>query len=276
MLGLITRLKNDHEHGSREIAQFFLLDCRAWCSHHLVDPEQFLDFLNQVETARQSMVIFQNITHRLRKLISLDREGLGRRIVNEINLLLKELALSERLILERTRVFCQSRNIHSVLTHSRSSTVESVLKQLGKSKLLSSVFCTESRPLNEGAALANALTPYIHTTLIVDALADSIVRQCDCVFLGADAMDKQGYVLNKIGSRLIALSAKDHGIPIICLVGSMKIHPTKRVASLPLELQPSAELGHLLNNNLSVINQYFEVVEKDLFSAIISDQELIN
>ena len=222
------------------------------------------------------MVIFQNITRRLRGVISDDADNGGDTIIKEINRLLKEMELSDQRIFERTKVFCQKHNIGSVLTHSRSSTVEYVLRQLGQSDTLSSVICTESRPLNEGVTLANALSAFLDTTIIVDTLADRVMNQCDCVFLGADAIDSRGNIVNKIGSRLLALSAQDHGIPVICLAEAMKIHPEKRVAALPEEFHCAAELGHTLNADISVTNQYFEVIEHRLISKIISDQQLIN
>jgi len=276
MIELITQLKNDHEHGSKDIALHLLRDCRDCCTNHAVNPHNFLDFLNQVDAARPSMVILQNITQRLRIILADNIDNANQAIISGINLLLKELELSEQHIFERTKAVCQKRHIHSVLTHSRSSTVEHILKRLGKAGVLSSVICTESRPLNEGVALANALSAYLNTTIIVDALVDTVMQQCDCVLLGADAMDSRGNILNKIGSRLLALSAKDHGIPVICLAESMKIHPTNLVADLPGEFHSGAELGHTLHNDILVTNQYFEVVEKALLSKTISDQDVIN
>ena len=272
MIELLEQLKNDHEHGSKDIAFHFLCDCKDCCATRVINPDEFLDFLNQVDAARPSMVILQNISQRLRGVISEDVDSVSNAINDMINLLLQEMALSEQLIFERTKVFCQKHNICSVLTHSRSSTVEYALRRLGKAGTLSSLICTESRPLNEGVALANALSTSINTTIIVDALTDTVMNQCDCVLLGADAMDKHGNILNKIGSRLLALSAKDHGVPVICLAEAMKIHPKKRVTSLSAEFHSASELGHLLNKNISVTNQYFEVVENSLLSTIISDQ----
>ena len=271
MIELIERLKNDHEHGSKEIASYFLHDCRDWCTGHIINPEQFLDFLSQVDNARPAMVILQNITHRLRATLAKNVDNTSCAIIDEINLLLKEMELSAQLIFEKTKVFCQNRKIRSVLTHSRSSTVEYVLRRLGETNTLSSLICTESRPLNEGVTLANALSTSINTTVIVDTLADTVMNQCDCIFLGADAMDKHGNIFNKIGSRLLALSAKDHGVPIICLAESMKIIPQNSITSLSGEFHSPAELGHTLNNTVSVTNQYFEVIENRLLSKIISD-----
>lgn len=275
MIHLITRLKNDHEHGSKEMAMHLLRDYKNFCTTHIVKAESFLDFLNQVDAARPSMAILLNITQRLRAVIpdNGDRtDNLQSTIINEINRLLKEMQLSDQRIYERAKTFCQKHNIHSVLTHSRSSTIEYALRSLGKSGTLTSLTCTESRPLYEGVALANSLSADLNTTIIVDTLADSVIKQCDCLFLGADAIDKHGNILNKIGSRLMALSAKDHNIPVICLAEAMKIIPDCKVASLPEEYHSASELGHILNHNISVTNQYFEVVEKELLTQIISDQ----
>lgn len=111
----------------------------------------------------------------------------------------------------------------------------------------------------------------IHTMVIADTLVDSVMDRCDCVILGADAVDTSGNIFYKIGSRMIALSAKDHEIPVICLAESMKIHPTMNVGELPGELHGDSEFGHELKKNISIRNQYFEVVESNLITRLISD-----
>ncbi len=274
MINLIEQLKNDHKHGSKAIAVHFLLACKNCCSTHSIYPDVFLDFLNQVESARPSMAIFKNISQRLRQALANNPDNAGSAIINEINLLLKEMQSSDQLIFEKTKVFFKNRGIRSVLTHSRSATVEYVLRGLLQEEALSSLICTESRPLNEGVALAKSLPAPIRTTVIVDALADALMPQCDCVLLGADALDRHGNIVNKIGSRLLALSAKDHGVPVICVVESMKMLPRGSVTSLSAEAHDGAELGHKLNANIAVINQYFEVIEKRLLTKIISDKLL--
>ena len=272
MINLIEQLKSDHEHGSKAIAMHFLLSCRDWCTTHIIEPDSFLDFLNQVDSARPSMAILKNISQRLRQTLAKNRQHAGCAIVHEINLLLKEMQSSDQLIFEKTKVIFKNQRIRSVLTHSRSATVEYVLRRLLQEEALSSLICTESRPLNEGVALANALPASVHPTVIVDALADAFMPQCDCLLLGADAMDRHGNIVNKIGSRLLALSAKDHGVPVICLAEAMKIIPHNSVTSLSAELHAGTELGHRLNTNIAVTNQYFEVIEKRLLTKIISDK----
>jgi len=61
-----------------------------------VDPKHFLNFLNQVNTARPSMVIFQDIRHRLRKLISLDREEPGNLLGNNLSLINQYFEVAEK------------------------------------------------------------------------------------------------------------------------------------------------------------------------------------
>ena len=273
---LIELLKNDREHGSKDVARYFLVSLKDWCNQNITLSQEFPDFLNHVRASRPSMVIIQNIARRLEKCNSNGDSDLSTIIMNEVQTLLSEMKDADHRIYQNTKIFCQKWNIHSVLVHSRSSTVEYVLSLLGKSGLITSLICTESRPLNEGVAMAKALSKTIKTTVIVDALADQVMNTCDCVILGADAVDKSGNILNKIGSRLIALSAKDHGIPVICLAESMKTHPTLSVRELPAEFHSYSELGHVLNKEISVRNQYFEVVESGLISQIISDQNVSN
>ncbi len=271
MIKLIESVKNDHEHGSKDVARQFLISLQNLCIDKDIQKSQILDILHQISIVRPTMVIIQNIAHRLELFLSEDGDNVSREITMGIETLLKEMDKSDDRICQNAELYFQKHNIHSILTHSRSSAVEYTLSRLGKSGVLSSLICTESRPLNEGVTMANALCKDIKTTVIADALADGVMDECNCVILGADAVDKSGNILNKIGSRLIALSAKDHGISVICLAGSMKIHPQLNVEELSGGFHSGSELGHVLNKNVSIRNQYFEIVESGLITKIISD-----
>jgi translation initiation factor 2B subunit (eIF-2B alpha/beta/delta family) len=64
----------------------------------------------------------------------------------------------------------------------------------------------------------------INVTLITDAQAGVFVEQADVVLLGADAVTPDG-VVNKVGSRLLALAAKAAGVPVVAVTECLKISP---------------------------------------------------
>src|SRR5262249_53326689 len=105
----------------------------------------------------------------------------------------------------------------SVLTHSRSSTVLTALleaKQAGRSF---TVVATESRPMLEGRSLAASLSSKnITVTLIADGAAALAMSKIDIVLLGADKLTPRD-VINKIGSRMVALAARERNLPVYVL-----------------------------------------------------------
>lgn len=88
-----------------------------------------------------------------------------------------------------------------------------------------SVIVCESRPLCEGVVMAQRLAAAgLQVTAITDAQAGVFVEEADLVLLGADAVTPAG-VVNKVGSKLLALAAKAAGVPVIAVTDSLKVSP---------------------------------------------------
>jgi len=157
-----------------------------------------------------------------------------------------------------------------VLTHSRSSTVVAALLKAAERVQRFSLIATESRPMLEGRQLAEAISAAgVDVTVIVDAAAAVVMDRVDLVLVGADRVTS-GHVLNKIGTRLIAMSARDVGVPIYCLADTSKF-----IANVqPLQQKPdppSFEVWPHHPANISIINRYFEEVPIEMFTGIITE-----
>ena len=157
-----------------------------------------------------------------------------------------------------------------VLTHSRSSTVVAALLKAAERVQRFSLIATESRPMLEGRQLAEAISAAgVDVTVIVDAAAAVVMDQIDLVLVGADRVTP-GQVLNKIGTRLIAMSARDVGVPTYCLADTSKF-----IANVePLQQKPdppSFEVWPRHPANISIINRYFEEVPIEMFTGIITE-----
>jgi len=129
----------------------------------------------------------------------------------------------------------------TVMTHSLSSTVLEVFRLL-KSDGLRAII-TESRPLEEGRQLAERLSAWgVPATYITDAQMGLFIAQADAVLVGADSVLTDGAVVNKAGTYLLALAAKEREIPFYVCCESFKRCGTD--ASPPeLEEMACAELG---------------------------------
>lgn len=110
---------------------------------------------------------------------------------------------------------------NTVLTLSRSGTVLEVLRRTNVA-----VIVCESRPAREGVGVAEQLADETRVTLAVDASAAHLLaeRPVDAVLVGADTVFPDGSVLNKVGTRSIALAAAREDVPVYAVTAADKIH----------------------------------------------------
>lgn len=158
----------------------------------------------------------------------------------------------------------------SVLTHSRSSTVVEAFIEARRTGRDFSVIATESRPMFEGRALAKTLSAAgIQVTLIADAAASLVMDRTDFVLVGADKITPRDLV-NKIGTRMIALAARERGLPIYVVCDTLKFI-CEDYASESGRGQSSDELWPGAPGGIVVLNRYFEATPLSHFSLVITE-----
>ncbi|MDY0082303.1 MAG: hypothetical protein RBR74_03915 [Ignavibacteriaceae bacterium] len=126
---------------------------------------------------------------------------------------------------------------NTILTISHSRTLIEIFRLLRKTNPKLKIFVCESRPLNEGKLLAVELKKNkIKNQIITEASAGKIIKQIDAVLLGADQIFKNGSVVNKTGSRMLAILAKYERIPVYVLASKSKFI-TEQKNKLPEEFE---------------------------------------
>jgi translation initiation factor 2B subunit (eIF-2B alpha/beta/delta family)/8-oxo-dGTP pyrophosphatase MutT (NUDIX family) len=111
----------------------------------------------------------------------------------------------------------------TVLTLSRSGTVTAALRRAAVEELL----VCESRPAREGVGVAEELADETTATLAIDAAAAHLLAEhtVDAVVVGADTVFPDGSVLNKVGTRAVAVAATHENVPVYAVAASDKIDP---------------------------------------------------
>ena len=110
------------------------------------------------------------------------------------------------------------------MTHSRSSTLLAFLTGIKKRKDFL-VFVTTSRPGSEGKLLAGELSVAgVRSVLIEESEAMAHMGAVSALLVGADAIIPSG-VINKVGTHMLALAARERGIPVYCMTERIKIWP---------------------------------------------------
>lgn len=103
----------------------------------------------------------------------------------------------------------------TILTHSRSSTVEAVFLALHQKNIPIRVLVTESTPGSEGMEVLKRLElAGINVQLIPDSSVEQALDDCQFALVGADAITKTFFV-NKIGTARLSKLAKKKGVPLV-------------------------------------------------------------
>lgn len=159
------------------------------------------------------------------------------------------------------------RKYTAILTHSYSSTVAAALESCGGLR----IFVTESRPGFEGRRLAERLSRLgLEVVLIVDSAASYVLDRgdVDAVVTGCDAILDDCSIVNKIGTKMIALAASEAGVPFIVVTDLWKA----AVHGISFEEHAPEEVYEGKLPNLSSLNPYFEVVPSRLITSFITDE----
>jgi len=165
-----------------------------------------------------------------------------------------------------------------VLTHCHSSAVSRIFKESKARGNDFEVVCTETRPLFQGRRTARELLENgIKATMIVDSAVGYFMSDVDMVLVGCDAITSQGSVVNKVGTGLIALAARDAGVPFHVASELMKFDPeTLHGAAEPIEERPSSEVWAEGPYGLVVRNPAFDVTRSALVDGLICEEGIVS
>ncbi len=157
----------------------------------------------------------------------------------------------------------------TIMTHSSSSSVFRCFELLSHKKVKAIV--TESRPGREGHRLARALADLgISSHYITDAQMGLFIGQANLVLVGADTLLADGSLVNKSGTYLLALAARDHNIPFYTCCERLKYSPLLP-ESVELESKSATEIAPPVSPLITPHNIYFDVTPAELISGYITE-----
>ncbi|MFX0071919.1 MAG: translation initiation factor eIF-2B [Candidatus Hermodarchaeota archaeon] len=162
-----------------------------------------------------------------------------------------------------------------VMTHCHSSLVVAILKEAKKQGKNFRVINTETQPRLQGRKTAKKL---LKAGLEVIHVVDSAMRwaikhyQVDLIIIGADSITSEGTVLNKIGSRLLALVAHEENIPFYVASPLLKYNPETNLGSLEkIEMRDSNEIWDNAPEGIQIINPAFETIRRRYIDGLITE-----
>ena len=144
------------------------------------------------------------------------------------------------------------------------------------------VYVDETRPLLQGARLTawELLREGIEVVLICDNMAGQVMQKgkIDKVLVGADRVAANGDVANKIGTYMLAVLAKENGIPFYVACPSSSIDLSLSCGkAIPIEQRDSSEITNGLGKRIAprgikTYNPAFDVTPARYIKGIITEK----
>ena len=168
----------------------------------------------------------------------------------------------------------------TIMTHCHSSLSTGIILKAFKDGKDIRVFCTETRPLYQGHITARELVGAgVPTTMVVDSAMRWVINKenIDIIIVGADAITSQGTAINKIGTRLLALAAREMDIPFYIATNLLKYDPDTAIGKLTeIEMRQPNEIWTDAPENLKILNPAFETVSHDLIDGLITEEGIFS
>jgi len=139
----------------------------------------------------------------------------------------------------------------------------------------------ETRPRKQGHITAKQLREWdVPVTVVVDNAARRYLDDCDHVLVGADSIAADGSVINKIGTSMLAVAARERGTPIMVAAQTLKLHPdTLTGHTVEIEMRDEAEVLSAEDRaeiggeeGLTVENPAFDVTPPRYVDAIVTER----
>jgi len=162
----------------------------------------------------------------------------------------------------------------TIVTHCHSTTVVSVLRRAKEMGKEFRVVVTETRPLYQGKLTAkDLLAAGIPVIYVVDSAAYLFMQDADMYLTGADAITSDGYVVNKVGTALMAAAADRFNVPYYVAASTLKYDPVTAAGFPEIieERDPAEVIDPKELPGAEIRNPAFDVTPPDLVDGIISE-----
>ena len=146
------------------------------------------------------------------------------------------------------------------------------------------VICDETRPRGQGASLSvwEMQQENIPVKLIPDVASGFLMSQgkIDKVVIGADRIAKGG-VVNKIGSFMVAMAAKQHDVPFYVAAPLSTFDFDASIFDTVIEERDGDEVRYyggarICPKGTEIINPAFDITPKEFITGIITENGIID
>jgi translation initiation factor 2B subunit (eIF-2B alpha/beta/delta family) len=205
------------------------------------------------------------VENELKKKISVEELKISTKSISDELLIRSKNALKN--IKEEVANLIQDK--FRILIHSYSSTVIESLIFAGTQREFE-VFVTESRPLFEGRRTASILAENgVKTVLIADMASFHFLDEMNMILTGSDCICHNG-VVNKVGTKGLAMATSYYGIPFYVLSEKSKFLPSKYMNEPRIENKDPREIIEGIES-IEIRNIYFDITPYEFLKSIITE-----
>ncbi len=257
IIAAVKRIREDREHGARQLALEALRALAEVAPG--ADSEELRDCARSLVLARPMMAVIENAMALAWERCQATGDPVkgAAEAIERLESAPDGMAASARGVIPRD----------TLITLTYSSAVIDVLNRLRPRH----VIVSESRPLYEGQRTARALAGQeISLTLITEAQMALFVREAEAVVVGADSVQADGSLVNKVGTHLLALAARAEKVPFYVLAETLKVAAPSQPQRFTVEEGKRYEVTRM--RWLEVRNVYFEVTPARLVTAYVTEE----
>lgn len=256
----LNSILSDNKSGSIQL----LLQLNRWIQSNIDKLENFGLLERKIRSSLGHFQAIDNYMDKFKDIYKLNDK-------NELSVFLDKTELEFHSI--HKKIFENARNyftnVKTVITISNSYSVSQFVINLHNHKQLDEVIVCESRPVMEGRLFAaNLLDHGMNVRVITEAAVSYYIKDVDAALIGADKILPDGTVINKIGSKQLAIMCKHYDTPIYVIADKTKYSNSN---SYEEENYPQNEIWDYKHKNLIIENIYFERIDKNFITKIISN-----
>ncbi len=166
-------------------------------------------------------------------------------------------------------------DIGTILVHDYSSTVAAILQGLGVERPRR-VVVTAGEPLGQGRRVVRLAIAAGHDVVYTpDMSVARAMAGVDCFLTGVESFYPDGSMANTVGTVMLSLLCREHGVPVIAPTESLKCDPSRESvsdASLTARLLHPWPSDAFLPMNVHIVQFVLDSVPASMVTTYITEQ----